>query len=233
MNILQQAQDTILFVRQRSDECIVFNSFGKDSLVTLDLVAPHFRRVVCVFMYFVPNLEHIERFIQSSLCRYNNVEIMQMPHWNLSYIHRNGMYCLPNPKQKLSSLVKSVEYAMNATGIESVFLGMKKADSMNRRLMLNTYENDHYTATNKSRPSAVWAYPIATWTHKEVLAYMRQKRMPTPIRYGGKNSGGVGFNEERLLWMEQNAPADLERVYMEFPLSRRILFEYHYKHDNI
>ena len=231
MNILQQAQDTIRFVRQRSDECLVFNSFGKDSLVTLDLVAPYFRRVVCVFMYFVPGLEHIERFMQASLCRYSNVEIMQIPHWNLTFIRRNGMYCMANPKQKLGDLVKSVESAMNATGIDSVFLGMKKADSMNRRLMLNTYEKDHYTATYKNNPKALWAYPVATWTHKEVLAYMNQKRLPSPIRYGGKNNNGVGFNEDCFLWMERNAPKDLERIYAEFPLSRRILFEYHYKHQ--
>lgn len=226
MNKLQQAQDTIKYVRQQSEECIVFNSCGKDSLVTLDLVAPYFKRVVCVFMYFVQGLEHIERFLQSSLRQYENVEVLQLPHWNLSYIHRGGMYCIADPKQKLLKLRNVIDQAREQTGITPVFLGMKKADSMNRRLMLNTYEAAHYT-------NAGMAYPLATWTQKEVLAYMKQRRLPMPVRYGKNASNGVGFNLDCFLWMENNAPRDLQRMYQAFPLSQRILFEYHYNNPEI
>ena len=49
------------------------------------------------------------------------------------------MYCVPNPKIKLLKLA-DVDNAMRLKfGIDYVFYGMKKADSMNRRLMLNTY----------------------------------------------------------------------------------------------
>lgn len=226
MNKLEQAHDTIRFVREQTDECLVFNSCGKDSLVTLDLVAPYFRRVVCVFMYFVPGLEHIEKFLAFSLRRYHNVEVLQLPHWNLSYVRRGGMYCVPNPKQKLLKLRNVIDQAREQTGINPVFLGMKKADSMNRRLMLNTYEEAHYT-------NAGLAYPLATWTQKEVLAYMKQKRLPMPVRYGKNASNGIGFNLDCFLWMERNAPADLRRMYEAFPLSQRILFEYHYNNPEI
>lgn len=226
MNKLEQALDTIRFVRQQSEECIVFNSCGKDSLVTLDLVAPYFKKVVCVFMYFVPGLEHIEKFLSFSLRRYRNVEVLQLPHWNLSYVKRGGMYCIPDPKQKLLKLRNVIDQAREQTGINPVFLGMKKADSMNRRLMLNTYEAAHYT-------NGGMAYPLATWTQKEVLAYMQQKRLPMPVRYGKNASNGIGFNLDCFLWMEKNAPADLRRMYEAFPLSQRILFEYHYNHPEL
>lgn len=226
MNKLEQAHDTIRFVREQTDECLVFNSCGKDSLVTLDLVAPYFRRVVCVFMYFVPGLEHIEKFLSFSLRRYRNVEVLQLPHWNLSYVKRGGMYCIPDPKQKLLKLRNVIDQAREQTGINPVFLGMKKADSMNRRLMLNTYEAAHYT-------NGGMAYPLATWTQKEVLAYMQQKRLPMPVRYGKNASNGIGFNLDCFLWMEKNAPADLRRMYEAFPLSQRILFEYHYNHPEL
>lgn len=226
MNKLEQAHDTIRFVREQTDECLVFNSCGKDSLVTLDLVAPYFRRVVCVFMYFVPGLEHIEKFLSFSLLRYRNVEVLQLPHWNLSYVRRGGMYCIPDPKQKLLKLRNVIDQAREQTGISPVFLGMKKADSMNRRLMLNTYEAAHYT-------NGGMAYPLATWTQKEVLAYMQQKRLPMPVRYGKNASNGIGFNLDCFLWMEKNAPADLQRMYEAFPLSQRILFEYHYSHPEL
>lgn len=226
MNKLEQALDTIRFVRQQSEECIVFNSCGKDSLVTLDLVAPYFKKVVCVFMYFVPGLEHIEKFLSFSLRRYRNVEVLQLPHWNLSYVKHGGMYCIPDPKQKLLKLRNVIDQAREQTGINPVFLGMKKADSMNRRLMLNTYEAAHYT-------NGGMAYPLATWTQKEVLAYIQQKRLPMPVRYGKNASNGIGFNLDCFLWMEKNAPADLRRMYEAFPLSQRILFEYHYNHPEL
>lgn len=226
MNILQQSIDTISFVRRQSDECLVFNSCGKDSLVTLDLVAPYFRRVVCVFMYFVPGLEHVERYLQSSLKRYTNIELIQYPHWCLSYVYHSGIYCQKNPKIKKIKLRNVIDQAREQTGINPVFLGMKKADGMNRRLMLNTYEAAHYT-------NGGMAYPLATWTQKEVLAYMQQKRLPMPVRYGKNASNGIGFNLDCFLWMEKNAPADLRRMYEAFPLSQRILFEYHYNHPEL
>ncbi len=52
MNKLEQAHDTIRFIREQADESIFFNSCGKDSLVTLDLLAPYFRKVVvCVHVF--------------------------------------------------------------------------------------------------------------------------------------------------------------------------------------
>lgn len=225
MNKLQQAEDTINHIRSMSDSCILFNSFGKDSLVVLDMVAQRFKRVVCVFMYFVPHLEHIDRFIYQCVHRYKNVEVLQMPHWNLSYVRRGGMYCEADPDVKLTKLRDSVDYACNKTGIPYVFLGMKMADSMNRRLMIRQMENNHYC-------SETWAYPLATWTQKEVLAYMKQHRLPSPVRYGKSASNGVGFNIDCFLWMQKNAPRDLEKMYEYFPLSRRILFEHNYKNNN-
>lgn len=224
MTKAEQTLDTINYVRQQTDEVILFNSFGKDSLVVLDLIAPYFKRIVCVFMYFVPNLDHINRFINQVICRYKNVEIVQVPHWNLTYIYRGGMYCTQNPKQKLLKLRNIADMVKERCGLEYVFLGMKKADGMNRRLMLNTYAETHYI--NKG-----FVYPLAEWTQKEVLAYMQQHRLPMPIRYGKNASNGVGFNLDCYLWMEQNAPQDLEKIYEVFPQSKRILYEYHYNNQ--
>ncbi|MGM9810983.1 MAG: phosphoadenosine phosphosulfate reductase family protein [Paludibacteraceae bacterium] len=227
---LEQAFDTIRYVRQQTDEVILFNSFGKDSLVVLDLIAPYFKRVVCVFMYFVPNLDHINRFINQVVCRYNNVEVVQIPHWNLTYIQRCGMYSVTNTigkeqkKQKLLKLRDVADKVKEYYKMDYVFLGMKKADGMNRRLMLNTYAQNHYVNNGM-------VYPLATWTQKEVLAYMLHHRLPEPIRYGKSASNGVGFNLDCFLWMEKNAPQDLEKMYASFPESRRILYEYHYNNQ--
>ena len=69
------------------------------------------------------------------------------------------------------------------------------------------------------------AYPLSEMTNKEVLAYMKQKRLPMPVRYSDKPSGGVGFNPECFRWMKENSLGDLEKVLKAFPLSEKILID--------
>lgn len=225
MNKLQEAHNVICRVAEKQSSCIVMCSLGKDSLVTLDLVYPHFERVVCVFMYFVKDLDHINGWIRWVKKKYPKVEFMQIPHWNLTYILRGGLYCVPNPKVKLWNLSKTIEALRLKTNCYYVFLGMKKADGMNRNLMLKGYESNGYE--NKGL-----VYPLASWTQKDVLAYMKQKRLPQSVRYSSKAGGGVGFSKETFTWLEKHYPQDLEKIYKVFPMSERILFEENYKQDN-
>ena len=225
MNKLQEAHKIIAGVRQKSDTCVVFCSLGKDSIVTLDLVYPCFEKVVCVFMYWCAGLHHINRWIRWVKKKYPKVEFMEVPHWNLTYILRGGLYCVPNPKVKLLKLTDVIKAVRLKTGVYYTFLGMKKADGMNRNLMLkgckaNGYENNGLV------------YPLASWTQKDVKAYMRMKRLPQPVLYGNKASNGLGFNLDCFLWMRKHCPEDLDIVYKTFPMSERILFEQNYKQDN-
>lgn len=219
LKLMQQTQKSIDAIAEQSDSVMLFCSLGKDSLVLLDLIAPRFKRIVCVFMYFVQGLEHIDRYARWVRARYPNVEWVEIPHWNLTYIFRVGMFCTPIPKQRLMKLADVVKVMQERYGIYYTFLGMKKADSMNRRLMLKGYEASQYE--NKGL-----VYPLADWTQKDVLAYMKLNDLPMPVRYSKDASGGLGFNLECYLWMRENAPKDLERVLQVFPTSERILFEY-------
>lgn len=219
MGKVAQANSYIDLIREKTGEVILFNSMGKDSLVLLDLMYPKFKRIVCVFMYFVKGLDHVERYINWCKKRYPKIELVQIPHWNLTYILRGGVYCVPNPNVKIMKLRDVVESMRLQTGLYYTFLGMKKADGMNRRLMLREYEANNYENNG-------FVYPLADWTQKEILAYMRQKRLPQPVRYSHNASGGVGFNLECFLWMRENAPQDLKKMIKAFPMSERILFEY-------
>lgn len=222
MSKIAHATSIISLVREEADEAVLFCSLGKDSIVTLDLMAPCFKRIVCVFMYFVKGLEHIERWIKWVKAKYPNVEFLQKPHWSLSCIIRSGFFATPNPNVKLLKLSDVVHSVRHETGIEYVFLGMKKADSMNRRLMLMKYEQDSYIHKG-------CVYPLADWTQRDVLAYMRAHRLPEPVRYGGKASTGVGFNLDSLLWMKEHFPGDLQKFFKAFPQSERIIWEYEQK----
>ncbi len=136
----RSTQLTIAEVRRETSAAIVFVSFGKDSLVLLDLLYPKFDRLVCVFMYFVRDLEHINRYLRYCRKRYPQAEWVQTPHWNLSHIRRAGMYCDIEPDTKRIKLADKIAEVRGITGLYWVFLGMKKADSLNRRLMLMQLE---------------------------------------------------------------------------------------------
>lgn len=219
MNPIASAQKSIDRVCSVTDSAMLFCSFGKDSLVLLDLLYPKFKRILCVFMYFVKDLEHINRWIRWAQAKYPKAEFVQVPHWNLTYILRSGLYCVANPKVKTMKLADVVKAMRLKYGIGYCFLGMKKADGMNRRLMLKGYEDSYYE-------NAGLVYPLAEWTQKDILAYMKQHNLPEPIRYSLKASSGVGFNEDCLLWMRENYPQDLEKIYRVFPMAERVLFEY-------
>lgn len=222
MSIIDNAIKSIMAVREKTDSVILFCSFGKDSIVLLDLLCGYFDKVTVVFMYFVSGLEHIDRWIRWAEARYKNIEILQVPHWNLSYILRGGLYCVPNRKVRLIKLRDVIDAIRIKTGVYYVFLGMKKADGMNRRLMLKGYAENNYENNGM-------VYPLADWTQKDILSYMRQRNLPKPVRYSLKASSGVGFNLDCFLWMEKNFPDDLKRIYKVFPMSERILWEYHQK----
>ena len=84
------------------------------------------------------------------------------------------------------------------------------------------YESANYT-------NNFTAYPLAEWTNKEVLAYMRTAKLPALVIYGKGASNGIGFNLDCFLWLRENCPQDLEKIYKAFPLSKRILFEFERK----
>lgn len=219
MSKVEQANRYIDLIRVKSSEALLFLSLGKDSLVLLDLIYPKFDRIVCVFMYFVKGLEHINRWINWTKAKYPKIEFVQVPHWNLTYILRDGMYCVPNPDVKLLKLADVVKAMQLKHDVYYTFLGMKKADGMNRRLMLNGYEEKGYENNGM-------CYPLADWTQKDILAYMKQNNLPEPVRYGNKASNGIGFNIDCFLWLRSNYPVDLQKIIKAFPMSGRILFEY-------
>ena len=99
---------------------------------------------------------------------------------------------------------------------------MKKADGMNRNLMLKGYEANGYENNGV-------CYPLADFSQKDILAYMKQHNLTKPVRYSLKASSGVGFNLDCMLWMEKNYPQDLQRIYKTFPMAERVLWEYHNK----
>lgn len=190
-------------------------------MVLLDLCRKTFAEVVCVFMYFVPELEHCEIYLRYA-AQFPNVRVLQYEHPQLSNIRKYGVYCTRQPKTKLRTLKDVAADVVADTGIGWGVYGMKKADSLTRRIWLDTLEN------KAIEPKTSKAYPLSLWTNKLVVNYVERNRLPLPIKYSDKASNGVGFNLQCFLWMRRYYPADLERIYAAFPASAQLLFEYDY-----
>lgn len=223
--MLERAAKVIGQVAGLTDRAILFHSAtGKDSIALLDLLHPHFREIVCVFMYTVKGLEHIGRYIQWAQRRYPKARFIQIPHYStFSYI-RNGFFgCERNEKQRLYTLEQLTDIVRERTGIDWACYGFKQSDSLNRRLMLRTYREE--AINDKTRKF----YPLSTYKNADVLEYIKRNDLITPEAYGGErqSSGSDITDIHYLLYLERNFPKDLQRIYAVYPMAERLLFEYH------
>lgn len=217
------ATECIRRVAEKTDKAILFHSAtGKDSLVMLDLMAPFFKEIVCVYMYITPNLRSVNRYIKWSEERYPNARFIQSPHFNMSsWVKAGFLGMVSNPKQRLLNLADITEMARKHTGIDWAFFGMKEVDSLNRRIMLRTYDDGINWKTRK-------AYPLYAYKNKDVVRYIKEHGLMTNMSYGGgkASSSENPASWSYLVWLRENFPDDLERVCAMYPDCRRILFEY-------
>lgn len=208
------------------DECkerrvILFTSFaGKDGIALLDLLAPRFEEVVCVFMYVVKDLEHIRQYQRWAKAKYPNIRILEVPHYCLgSYIKNGFLGCKRNPKQKEFTLEKLTQIARERTGITPVFFGFKQSDSMNRRLMLRGYRLE--AISDKTQKY----YPLSSYKNKDILAYIEEEGLKQPEHYGDEHqsSGADIASFAYLDYLRRNFPQDLAKIIAKFPMVETII----------
>lgn len=223
---MEKAINIIKAIAERTDRVILFHSAsGKDSIALLDLIAPYFKKVVCVYMYVIKDLSHINRYINYACNKYPNVKYVQIPHFALYSYRRIGyMGCEKNEKQKLYNMAQLTDIVREKYNIEWAFFGFKQSDSMNRRLMLRTYEMNGINEAQKK------CYPLSEYKNSDVLAYINKAGLIKPEKYGKSQSSGTDITDiNYLLFLRGEFPHDLNKVLSDFPLVERKLFEYDYE----
>ncbi len=221
--MLERAKQVIDEVAKQTDEILLFHSLsGKDSITLLDLCYPRFRRVVCVYMYIVRDLEHMEEYYRWAKARYPNVVFIQVPHYALySYIKYGFMGCKKNPKQRLWNLSDITEKVREKTGIQWACFGFKQSDSLNRRLMLRSYKDEMEAISTKTHKF----YPLSTYKNAQIKEYIRKNHLKSPEAYGGKGqSCGTDITDYNYhQYLKTNYPGDLEKIYEVFPMTKIVL----------
>lgn len=224
--MLERAKEIIQGIAAETDEVMLMHSLsGKDSIALLDLCAPHFKRIVCVYMYIIPDLDHIKPYHAYAASKYPNTEWAQVPHYGLySYIKSGYMGIERNPNQRLWKLADIIDRMRERTGVEWCCLGFKQTDSLNRLLMLRSYKDGKESVCRAGKKF----YPLSTYSNKDVLEYISRQHLKTPEAYGGGGqSCGCDISDYHYLkYLSQHYPSDLEKIYTKFPRTRFIIQEY-------
>ena len=226
---LSATLNSIKTLSTKTERVILFHSgAGKDSIALLNMLYPYFKEIVCVYMFMVKDLEHINKYIQWAEKKYPNCRFIQTPHYAYYNNKKLGMYGTEQVGYAEWNVAKINEKIQEQTGISWCVMGFKKNDSLNRRLMLNSYP-DSMTSEKGNK-----LYPLADWNNKQVLAYIQKNRLIEPINYGQANRRSSGTDIEDiafLTWMRKNYPNDLKKTIAEFPDCERLLFEYDYSQN--
>ena len=223
---MNKAINIIKQISKQTDRVILFHSAsGKDSIALLDLMSPYFKEIVCVYMYVVKDLTHINRYINYAISKYPNVKFVQIPHFGVySDIKSGFMGRKKNEQQKRYSMSQLTDIVRKRYGIECSFFGFKQSDSMNRRLMLRTYKDEAINELQRK------CYPLSSYKNHEVLAYIERIGLIKPEKYGNGQSAGTSVVDiNYLLWLRKFFPSDLAKVLETYPLVERKLFEYDYE----
>ena len=224
---MKEAINVIRKIAAITDKAVLFHSAtGKDSIALLHLMHQYFKEILCVFMYAVKDLEHVNKYIGWAQRRYPNVRFIQIPHMAVYSEVRTGFLgCQQNPNQKLYSLSDLTDIVRVRYDIEWAFFGFKMSDSFKRRLMLRNYtpdkgDYDLQAINYKSKK----AYPLSVYKNGDVLRYIEDNGLIRPESYGaGQSCGCDPSNVEYLLWLEKNSPRDLQKVYAAYPLAERLM----------
>ena len=80
-------------VRKHTKQVILFHSIaGKDSIALLEMCSKIFDHVHCVYMYFVPGLEHMDRYKRFFLAQYKNATFYEYEHFAINSYRKTGYY---------------------------------------------------------------------------------------------------------------------------------------------
>ena len=71
-------------------------------------------------------------------------------------------------------------------------------------------------------------YPLAIWTNKEVLAYIRKFNLITPFSYSNPKavSQGCGLDADTLVHLKEKYPNDYNKILNEYPFAGIIIHNY-------
>lgn len=209
-------------VREETDTAVLFYSAGgKDGIALLDMLAGVFDKVICYYMYLIPNLDHARPYIEWAEKRYKNVEVRQITHYQKDAFDSMGLFRIPDETIKPRKVGEVEEFVRQETGIKYAFSGMKGVDGYMKRMRLKMFAKTGYV-TDKGM-----VYPLALWTNAEVLKYIKTRNLIKPFVYTPNTvSQGFTIDLPTMLMLRKRFPHDYEKVLKEYPFAEKLIYDY-------
>ncbi|MDD6581587.1 MAG: phosphoadenosine phosphosulfate reductase family protein [Bacteroidales bacterium] len=220
--MLERAKEVIKEVAKNTDSVMLMHSMtGKDSIVLLDLLYPHFKRVACLFEYTVKDLRHIAIYADYAKRKYPNIELYQVPHYVVfTHIKYGYLGIEKDPTQKLWKFSDLIRKVGEHIGIEWACVGFKQSDSFNRRLTLRIYKDGMEAIDWKTKKF----YPLSTYKNKDIVNYIAENRLKKNECYGAGQSSGCAIDDyDYMKFLQNKFPDDYERVIRVYPKSNFVV----------
>ena len=228
--------DTIAALKERTDTVMLSFSAGKDSIAAWLALRDHFQ-IVPVFMYLVPGLS----FVDEALAYYEEVfgthiirmpnprlydmlgEMVFQPPENCAVIEELG---LPEFRYSNDDLFELVREDWKLPKETWVAVGVRAADSPNRRASINKYGSSR----EKRKPPI--AYPIWDMNKAELIHLIRTAGVKLPVDYKLFARSFDGIDLRFVYPIAKHYPEDYKRILEFFPLADLELFRYecHLRH---
>ncbi len=209
---LNSANNLLNLIRPKSDAIGVAISFGKDSMVTLDLCCKIFPRVEGYYLFRVRNLAIVKEWSKFVYEKYN-VTVRMYPHFDLSRCYRNAVlqphWATKTPMIKMIDIER--KFRLDA-GIDWIAYGWRRSDSMSRALIMKQCGGIDF----KSRR----IFPLRFWKRGDVYSYLADAGIPLPDGLGRKEQGGLDFHPEALKKLKNDYPDDWKKWIIDFPIQK-------------
>lgn len=199
----------------RHEAVLVALSFGKDSLVVMDMCAKYFKRVEAFCMSWVTGLDITKRWLQFARDRWD-VEVKEIEHWGAKRHKQSGSWCIPVEIDGKPGFNVTLEEQKREYGIPIVATGTRAAESLGRRAGLLRAE--------RGIKGGAWAgdwHPIAWWRRENVIAYLRQNNLP--LEDSDKDMQGWSNDRQSFLKLHQQHPEDFKRWCKVFPFAEAVI----------
>jgi len=215
MTKLQSAISILKFVKGYTNIVGIGYSGGKDSMVVLDLAYEFGFKIKAFHLYKVPDLKAMREMIERAKRRYG-IEFYFYPWLTLSSMIKHSKlqpywavnFDIPNVN------MADIENRFRAENpeISWILYGWRASDSFSRALIMKqTHGIDRKTFR---------AFPIWRWSRKDVLSYLKTKKIPLPEMWGRKEQGGIDLHPEVFKILKEKYPDDYEKYLKIFPYGR-------------
>ena len=218
-----KVQKSIDILKKRAciSRLLIALSGGKDSLCLCELVKmAEITNVKYFNMEFLPDLRIQYELLEYACHRFNipYEQIIKVPSEHFMKCMHNSAYTWysQNAKKDFPNVSRTKVFKTVAQEYKgSVVAGVKASDSLKMRDVIR-------------QNIGTCVYPLADWTLKDVLTFMKLRKIDIPS-LTKRGCRGVGiFPEESLLFIRDNYPDDFLKIEKVFPFVRAITLKYEY-----